>query len=171
MHAAAGGKGVPSSFPGMNPYLEHPAVWTGFHDRFLVYAAEVLNAQTLPHFVVDLGEHVFVTDPETGANGSAYYADLSAADTARAAARLPKPARRTPRSSAGRACPARPVEAGRAGHDGRSRPSGDRMWAVNPIPRAQCLPQPHRLTSTGRRANTGMTIGVRTAWRVPEGLL
>ncbi|MFO0850218.1 MAG: DUF4058 family protein [Gemmataceae bacterium] len=71
---------MPSPFPGMNPYLEHPAVWTGFHDRCLVYAAEILNAQTLPHFVVELGEHVFVTDPEAGASGPAYHADLSAAD-------------------------------------------------------------------------------------------
>ncbi|MBX9581566.1 MAG: DUF4058 family protein, partial [Gemmataceae bacterium] len=43
---------MPSPFPGMNPYLEHPAVWEDVHDRFLVYAAEALSAQALPDFLV-----------------------------------------------------------------------------------------------------------------------
>jgi len=29
---------MPSPFPGMNPYLEQPAVWIDFHNSFLVTA-------------------------------------------------------------------------------------------------------------------------------------
>ena len=27
---------MPSPFPGMNPYLEHPAGWMGFHNKYIV---------------------------------------------------------------------------------------------------------------------------------------
>ncbi|MGL6096817.1 MAG: DUF4058 family protein [Fimbriiglobus sp.] len=74
---------MPSPFPGMNPYLEHPHVWADFHDRFLVYLAESLSAQTGREYVVRIEEHVFVSD-ETDANsaGSQHIADVSAAETA-----------------------------------------------------------------------------------------
>jgi hypothetical protein len=26
---------MPSPFPGMNPYLEHPALWSGVHHRLI----------------------------------------------------------------------------------------------------------------------------------------
>ena len=32
---------MPSPFPGMNPYVEQPAVWQDFHTRFMTTAAEV----------------------------------------------------------------------------------------------------------------------------------
>jgi hypothetical protein len=68
---------MPSPFPGMNPYLEHPTVWEDFHDRFLVYAAEALSAQALPDFLVRLGEHVFIREPDDP-DAVARHADLSA---------------------------------------------------------------------------------------------
>ena len=30
---------MPSPFPGMNPYLEQPSVWAGFHNRLIVALA------------------------------------------------------------------------------------------------------------------------------------
>jgi hypothetical protein len=38
---------VPSPFPGMDPFLEHPAVFPGLHDRFITYLSEALQ-QILP---------------------------------------------------------------------------------------------------------------------------
>lgn len=38
---------MPSPFPGMDPYLEDPAVWPDFHDRFAEQISAVLN-ETLP---------------------------------------------------------------------------------------------------------------------------
>ncbi len=34
---------MPSPFPGMDPYLEDPAFWEDFHDRFVTYWSDVLN--------------------------------------------------------------------------------------------------------------------------------
>ena len=34
---------MPSPFPGMNPYLEHPDTWEDFHTRFITHAADTLR--------------------------------------------------------------------------------------------------------------------------------
>ena len=36
---------MPSPFPGMDPYLEQPEIWRGFHTRFLTVASGVLNRE------------------------------------------------------------------------------------------------------------------------------
>lgn len=36
---------MPSPFPGMDPYLESPRYWQDFHDSFITYAREGLQAQ------------------------------------------------------------------------------------------------------------------------------
>jgi hypothetical protein len=51
---------MPSPFPGIDPYLESPLYWQDFHERFLPYAAEVLQPQ-LPHrYRARIGERVIV---------------------------------------------------------------------------------------------------------------
>ncbi|MGC9502618.1 DUF4058 family protein [Baaleninema sp.] len=41
---------MPSPFPGMNPYLEHPDFWSDFHNRFIVTLAEALTLQIAPKY-------------------------------------------------------------------------------------------------------------------------
>jgi hypothetical protein len=35
---------MPSPFPGMDPYLENPEIFPDFHDSFITYLREVLQA-------------------------------------------------------------------------------------------------------------------------------
>ncbi|ETX02644.1 DUF4058 family protein [Candidatus Entotheonella palauensis] len=54
---------MPSPFPGMDPYLEHPALWPGVHQRFITYLGDTLNAVLPPHYVADIGERLYVVEP------------------------------------------------------------------------------------------------------------
>src|SRR3954467_15989290 len=54
---------MPSPFPGMNPYIEQPAAWQDFHNRFATIAAELIGAQVLPRYYVKIEEHVFIHEP------------------------------------------------------------------------------------------------------------
>lgn len=51
---------MPSPFPGMNPYIEQPAVWQDFHTRFMVLAAELIGVQVEPRYFVKIEEHLFL---------------------------------------------------------------------------------------------------------------
>lgn len=53
-----------SPFPGMDPYLEHPAMWPGVHQRLITYLGDTLNAILPPHYVADIGERLYVVQPE-----------------------------------------------------------------------------------------------------------
>ena len=51
-------------FPGMDPYLEHPALWTGFHTRFLVAIANQIGPLIRPRYIASVEERVFLEGPE-----------------------------------------------------------------------------------------------------------
>ncbi|MEX2173694.1 MAG: DUF4058 family protein [Pirellulaceae bacterium] len=51
---------MPSPFPGMNPFLEHPDVWHDFHYRFIVAAADALTAQVRPNYIVKIDAHIYL---------------------------------------------------------------------------------------------------------------
>jgi len=51
---------MPSPFPGVDPYLEAPGVWPGFHQRFITYLGELIQRDLPPPFYADIGERVFV---------------------------------------------------------------------------------------------------------------
>ena len=51
-----------SPFPGMDPYLEHPAHWTDFHARFINYWSEALTAALPPHYRARIGERVYLVE-------------------------------------------------------------------------------------------------------------
>ena len=55
---------MPSPFPGMDPYLEHPARWPGVHQRLMTYIADTLNIALPPHYVADIGERLYVVQPD-----------------------------------------------------------------------------------------------------------
>ena len=45
---------MPSPFPGMNPFLENPDVWSTFHTRMLAEMADRLSAQVRPDYLVHM---------------------------------------------------------------------------------------------------------------------
>jgi len=73
---------MPSPFPGMNPYLEHPEVWHDFHERFLPKAGEALDAQVGDNYLVRIDEHVYVEEYTDG-EGRAWVARPDVAITHR----------------------------------------------------------------------------------------
>ncbi len=58
---------MPSPFPGMNPYLEHPDVWHDFHNQFCMCCRMMLAPAIRPKYICQLEEHIYVhesTDDE-----------------------------------------------------------------------------------------------------------
>lgn len=56
---------MPSPFPGMNPYLEHPRSWPNVHHRLITAIADSLAPQLLPKYQVLIEERIYQT---TGAD-------------------------------------------------------------------------------------------------------
>src|SRR5438874_6888770 len=54
---------MPTPFPGMDPYLEDPAVWPGLHDSLIVYTRDALQPLILPRYYVEIRERVYFEDP------------------------------------------------------------------------------------------------------------
>lgn len=52
-----------SPFPGMDPYLEHPALWPGLHNRLIITIANQLQPHLLPRYVASVEQRVFVEGP------------------------------------------------------------------------------------------------------------
>ncbi len=51
-------------FPGMDPYLEDPRIWSGVHNRFIVYLADKLQPLIRPRYIAAVEERVFVQGTE-----------------------------------------------------------------------------------------------------------
>lgn len=51
---------MPSPFPGMDPYLEHPAIFPDLHDRMIVYVSEFLQPLLPPNYYTGIGSRVWV---------------------------------------------------------------------------------------------------------------
>lgn len=47
-------------FPGMDPWLEHPAIWPDVHHRVITYLADALAAQIAPRYTARHGERVVI---------------------------------------------------------------------------------------------------------------
>ncbi|MGC8712006.1 MAG: DUF4058 family protein [Leptodesmis sp.] len=50
---------MPSPFPGMNPYLEAPALWSGVHHWLITEIARSLQPQLRPRYFVAVEERVY----------------------------------------------------------------------------------------------------------------
>jgi hypothetical protein len=70
---------MPSPFPGMDPYLEHPAHWQDFHTEFLTTIRRALTPLVGPKYFVQLEEHVYIHDMSPAARTSVGRADISVA--------------------------------------------------------------------------------------------
>ncbi len=51
---------MPSPFPGMDPFLEHPDIFPDFHDAFLAYLRESLQARLPEPYVASLGRRAWI---------------------------------------------------------------------------------------------------------------
>ncbi len=51
---------MPSPFPGMDPYFEHPEVFPDFHDRFVVHLSEHLQSELPAPYYASIGRRVWV---------------------------------------------------------------------------------------------------------------
>lgn len=53
---------MPSPFPGMDPYLEDPALWPDVHHRLISVSSELLLAQLRPRYFVQIDERLYVAN-------------------------------------------------------------------------------------------------------------
>jgi|SRR5579872_5260240 len=53
---------MPSPFPGMDPYLEHPGRWPDVHHRLISISSDLLTAQLRPKYFVRVEERVYLSD-------------------------------------------------------------------------------------------------------------
>ncbi len=51
---------MPSPFPGMDPFLEHPHFFPGVHDRFVAYLSEVLQGSLPAPYFAEINERLWV---------------------------------------------------------------------------------------------------------------
>ena len=51
---------MPSPFPGMDPFLEHPVFFPGLHGRFHVYMSEMLQASLPAPYFAEIHERLWV---------------------------------------------------------------------------------------------------------------
>lgn len=51
---------MPSPFPGMDPYLEAPRFWPGFHQNLIVAIQDALAPQVAPAYYVAIEENTYI---------------------------------------------------------------------------------------------------------------
>lgn len=57
---------MPSPFPGMDPYLEHPDFWPEVHSRLIVAIADFLVPQVRPKYRVAIEKRIYQITPSDG---------------------------------------------------------------------------------------------------------
>ena len=55
---------MPSPFPGMDPYLEHPDLWPDVHHELISCIRELLNRVIRPKYVARVEERVYMADDD-----------------------------------------------------------------------------------------------------------
>ena len=55
---------MPSPFPGMDPFLEHPAIFPDLHDRFATELSTAINAVLPGKYYAGLASRVWVEESE-----------------------------------------------------------------------------------------------------------
>ena len=51
-------------FPGMDPYLEHPALWPDVHNRFIAAIADAAVPLVAPRYYVALERRGYLLKPD-----------------------------------------------------------------------------------------------------------
>lgn len=55
---------MPTPFPGMDPYLEHPDLWPDVHNRLIVALADDLAPRVRPRYYVSVEERTYLASPQ-----------------------------------------------------------------------------------------------------------
>lgn len=55
---------MPLPFPGMDPYLEDPAIWPDYHTTFLLHLRAGISVQLPTRYVARLDRYVWIHEPE-----------------------------------------------------------------------------------------------------------
>ena len=55
---------MPSPFPGMNPYLENPVLWSEVHNRLIVALADQIAPPLRPEYYVAIERRTYLAEPE-----------------------------------------------------------------------------------------------------------
>src|SRR5262245_59410480 len=55
---------MPSPFPGMDPYLESPAIWPDVHHRLISDIQDALNPNLRPRYVARVELRVYISDDD-----------------------------------------------------------------------------------------------------------
>ena len=55
---------MPTPFPGMDPYLEHPALWPGVHNRLIAAIADDLGVRVAPRYYIGLEQRTYLLNPD-----------------------------------------------------------------------------------------------------------
>lgn len=55
---------MPSPFPGMDPYLEHPELWPNVHHGLISALRDILVPLLRPRYWVTIEERTYITEPE-----------------------------------------------------------------------------------------------------------
>ena len=71
-----------SPFPGMDPWLEHPAWWPNVHQSLITYSRDALQHVVGDRYFVSIGERVYVETSD-----HSYYPDVSIVEQRRGRAR------------------------------------------------------------------------------------
>src|SRR5437667_3065576 len=58
------GVSMPSPFPGMDPYLESPAIWPDVHHGLISGIQAALNPNLRPHYVARVEMRVYISDDD-----------------------------------------------------------------------------------------------------------
>ena len=56
--------GMPTPFPGMDPYLEHPALWPDVHNRLLAAISDTLTPLVAPRYSIGLERRTYFVVPD-----------------------------------------------------------------------------------------------------------
>ena len=75
---------MPSPFPGMNPYLEDPTGWRGFHGHMLSGMTFALTPRVAPAYFVEYEEALRIDVPDEGRRRLFAIADVAMTDADRA---------------------------------------------------------------------------------------
>ena len=60
---------MPSPFPGMDPYLEHPALWPDVHNKLISEAQTYLNRLIRPKYVACIESRIYISDEDDPGRG------------------------------------------------------------------------------------------------------
>jgi hypothetical protein len=57
---------MPLIFPGMDPYLENPAIFPGIHGPMVTYLRDQIAPRIRPRYAASVGERVYMESAASG---------------------------------------------------------------------------------------------------------